>query len=154
MIFLKRVFDGMLRMWRGRLFQRYLPITIGKKILTYFLNSGSHNTLQCTTFDKNPLHQFYSVIILLQDFAKIQIWPIDRVTIVALLYAVVNVFHPNWLIGSNSRLQLSDTSLQISPKLVDIHQYKGNAVALTKRWDVISFPFFARRRLEWNGIWN
>ena len=29
-----------------------------EKILTFFLNSGRHNALQCTTFDKNLLHQF------------------------------------------------------------------------------------------------
>ena len=39
-----------------------------EKILTFFLNSGRHNALQCTTFDKNPLHQF---TILLSFYCKI-----------------------------------------------------------------------------------
>ena len=44
------------------------------------------------------------------------------VDIGSLLYALVNVFHPDWLIRSNFRSRVSDNLHTDSPKLVDIHE--------------------------------
>ena len=39
-IFLKRIFDEIFRLERGRSFQKYLPITVGQNFLMYVLKEG------------------------------------------------------------------------------------------------------------------
>ena len=98
---------------------------VQRKLSRYFKRYFARSFCDRSIFGVFP-KQFSFGFVAWDDTQLNQSAIVVLVNIGSLLYALVNVFHPDWLIRSNFRLRRSDNLHRFSPKLVDISTSNKN----------------------------